>query len=361
MIIVFTSNTRGGIIQFTVQLAKTFQKLGKECQIMAPEGALIETEMEHKTIRYKKVKTFSAKNRDFQETIKQLKTCEPELVFYTDSSIMSMRVLIHSGLEKRSVVVMHDVYPHVTRERLKTRLVNYTADRLAYSACKKCLEILLLSESCRNEYKKRYPNLAEKTLLMRLGAHVPSKGDCLPAELADIRDYYLFFGRIDQYKGIEMLLKAFQNYRKSDARKLVIAGAGEFSEHEKALLKELPEVILIHRFLDDGEIGPLYENTRAVVLPYIEASQSGVLPIAYHYGKPVIVSKLPGLVENVLDGETGMVVDSPETLAKAMLQMDDAQVYEQMQKAVERYYEAEFNWERNLGVVLEKLDRKGGR
>ena len=54
MIIVFTSNTRGGIIQFTVQLAKTFQKLGKECQIMAPEGALIETEMEHKPYDIKK-------------------------------------------------------------------------------------------------------------------------------------------------------------------------------------------------------------------------------------------------------------------------------------------------------------------
>lgn len=361
MIIVFTSNTKGGIIQFTVQMAKTFQKLGKECRIMAPEDALLETEMERKTIRYKKVKTFSAKNRDFQETIKQLKACEPELVFYTDSSIMSMRVLPHSGLEKRSVVVMHDVYPHVTRERLKTRLVNYTADRLAYSACKKCLGILLLSESCRNEYKKRYPNLAEKTLLMRLGAHVPEEGNCLPAELGEISDYYLFFGRIDQYKGLETLLKAFQIYQKNGVRKLVIAGSGEFSENEKKLLKELPDVILIHRFLDDGEIGPLYENARVVVLPYIEASQSGVLPIAYHYGKPVIVSNLPGLVENVLDGETGVVAELPETLAKAMVRMDDSQTYGQMQEAVKRYYEAEFNWERNLEVVLEKLDRKGER
>lgn len=361
MIIVFTSNTKGGIIQFTVQLAKTFQKLGKPCKMMVPEDAVLENEMEQETIRYKKVKTFSAKNKDFQETIRRLKVCEPELIFYTDSSIMSMRVLMHSGLEKRSVVVMHDVYPHVTRERLKTRLVNYTADRLAYSACKKSRGILLLSESCRSEYQKRYPNLTQKTLLMRLGAHVPPEGESLPSEIGKISEYYLFFGRIDQYKGIETLLKAYQIYKKNGIRKLVIAGSGEFSENEKALLKELPDVILVHRFLDDGEIGPLYENARAVALPYIEASQSGVLPIAYHYGKPVIVSNLPGLVENVLDGGTGVVADSPEALAKAMVRMDDSQTYGQMQGAVERYYEAEFNWERNLKMVLEKLDRKGGK
>jgi glycosyltransferase involved in cell wall biosynthesis len=56
-----------------------------------------------------------------------------------------------------------------------------------------------------------------------------------------------------------------------------------------------------------------------VVLPYTEASQSGIVPIAYSFRKPVITTTVGGLPEVVMDGNTGLSVDpeSPEELAAA--------------------------------------------
>lgn len=358
MVIIFTSNTKGGIIQFAFQMAQTFGNIGYDCRVMLPdvwESSGYE-QKKCQTILYRKVKTFSGSDTDFLQTVERLRAYEPELIVYADSSIMSMRVLLQSRMEQKSIVVMHDVYPHLTRESLKTRLVNLTADRLAGLACKRCLGVLLLSESCRRLYEKRYPKLKKKTAVMRLGAHVPVEGTVVPEGIQGVHDYFLFFGRIDRYKGIYRLLMAYQQYLESGAghHRLVIAGAGTFSEEEEKLLVALPEVICLNRFLADEEITPLYQAARTIVLPYIEASQSGVLPIAYKYGKPVIVSDLPGLTENVWEQHSGLIAKDTDALVNALEQMDDETRYQEMCREVADYYRENYDWEQNLRRVLEQ-------
>lgn len=362
MVIVFTSNTKGAIVQYAFQMAMTFEKLGHQCKVMVPDDwqcNAYKTEMQKQMVLpYHKVKTFSNSAPDFLRTVECLRTYDPELVLYADSSIMSMRVLLKSGLEQRSVVAMHDVYPHLTRENMKTRLVNLTADYLAYQACRKCKGVLLMSESCQKLYGKRYPKLKEKTAVMRLGAHVPVEGKAVPEEIQGINDYVLFFGRIDRYKGIDRLLRAYQQYEehRPEHRRLVIAGSGNFSDEEQRLLAAMPEVICLNRFLDDEEITPLYQAAHTIVLPYVEASQSGVLPIAYKYGKPVIVSDLPGLTENVWDQHTGLVAKDEDALVNALEQMDDERIYQTMKSEIAVYYEENYNWEHNLKRVLEQYE-----
>ena len=58
-----------------------------------------------------------------------------------------------------------------------------------------------------------------------------------------------------------------------------------------------------------------------MVLPYIEASQSGVIPIAYHFGKPVIATEVGGLPDMVDHGRTGYLVPpcDANALAKALI------------------------------------------
>lgn len=92
----------------------------------------------------------------------------------------------------------------------------------------------------------------------------------------------------------------------------------------------------------------------SIVLPYIEASQSGVLPIAYKYGKPVIVSDLPGLTENVWEQHTGLIAKDIDALVNAMEQTDDEIFYQTMCRDVTDYYRENYNWEQNLKGVLEQ-------
>jgi glycosyltransferase involved in cell wall biosynthesis len=65
-------------------------------------------------------------------------------------------------------------------------------------------------------------------------------------------------------------------------------------------------------FLDMGEAARLFSATDTVALPYRMASQSGVLLLAYAFSRPVVVYPSGGMVEAVIDGETGWVCSAAD-------------------------------------------------
>jgi glycosyltransferase involved in cell wall biosynthesis len=97
-------------------------------------------------------------------------------------------------------------------------------------------------------------------------------------------------GRIRQYKGIENLIAAFNDLKLKDIE-LVIAGEGRLSVNLDQRVK------VINRWLEDNEIASLIKNSEVVVFPYTEASQSGILPYCVSESKKVVVTPLPGLLE----------------------------------------------------------------
>lgn len=105
-----------------------------------------------------------------------------------------------------------------------------------------------------------------------------------------LKKYILFIGRIRKYKGIENLIAAFSNLDLKDTE-LVIAGEG------KSQFKPNPKIRLINRWLEEYEIASLVQNAEVVIFPYIEASQSGMLPYCISKKKKVVVTPLSGLLE----------------------------------------------------------------
>jgi glycosyltransferase involved in cell wall biosynthesis len=102
--------------------------------------------------------------------------------------------------------------------------------------------------------------------------------------------YILFIGRIRKYKGVENLISAFANLASTNVE-LIIAGEGDLR------LKNSPNTKVINRWLEEHEISSLIKNAEAVVFPYIEASQSGLLPYCVSQNKKVVITPLPGLLE----------------------------------------------------------------
>lgn len=125
--------------------------------------------------------------------------------------------------------------------------------------------------------------------------------------------YMLFFGLIRDYKGLDLILRAYADsrFRKMDVRLIV---AGEFysgSEKYFELEKELGlEGLVVWKsdFVPDSEVKYCFGAADIIVQPYKSATQSGVTQIAYHFEKPMLVTDVGGLAEIVPHGSVGYVV-----------------------------------------------------
>lgn len=113
----------------------------------------------------------------------------------------------------------------------------------------------------------------------------------------------LFFGRLLPYKGLDQLIEAMRLLEAEDFPvRLRLVGQGPLE------LGRLPgNVDLERRWVAEEEIPDLFAAADLAVLPYQEASQSGVLPIAQHLGLPSLVTPVGGLLEQVDGGRTGFV------------------------------------------------------
>ena len=134
----------------------------------------------------------------------------------------------------------------------------------------------------------------------------------------------LFFGYIRSYKGLPNLLKALPLVLEEvDATLLIV---GECYE-DRSIYDRLIEaqsigdrVVFLDRYVPNEEVGLYFSAADVVVLPYREATQSGIIQIAFGFGVPVITTDVGGLGEVVRHGKTGFVVppDDPRALADAV-------------------------------------------
>lgn len=137
--------------------------------------------------------------------------------------------------------------------------------------------------------------------------------------------YLLFFGFIRKYKGLDLLLEAMADERLQNIGVQLII-AGEFYESadqyyniiEKHNLKN--RVVLHTDFIPNDRVKYYFGAADLVVQPYRSATQSGISQLAFHFEKPMVVTRVGGLPEIVQHGEEGYVVDvDPQAIADAVV------------------------------------------
>ena len=165
----------------------------------------------------------------------------------------------------------------------------------------------------------------------------------------------LFFGRIWQYKGLDILIEAANIViNKNRKLKFVIAGKGEDIRTYQQKVKFKNNIIFENRRIENEEVGLFFNRSSVVVLPYKEATQSGVIPIAYAYSKPVIVTDVGALSEVVIHKKTGLLIkpNSVESLVNGiMFLVENVEKRKEMGHNAYNYAINELSWE----IVAEKV------
>ena len=129
---------------------------------------------------------------------------------------------------------------------------------------------------------------------------------------ADTR-YVLFFGLIRDYKGLDLLLRAFADERlRNKNTKLIVAGEfysnAEFYEKLEQELGVSEHIVWYKEFIPADQVRYFFAAADLVAQPYKTATQSGITQIAYHFERPMLVTNVGGLAEIVPHGKVGYVV-----------------------------------------------------
>lgn len=121
----------------------------------------------------------------------------------------------------------------------------------------------------------------------------------------------LYFGLIRPYKGVEVLIEAVPFMAEMKDLKLFLVG--EIYENKESIISRLSRIIqdrieLIDKYIPNEEVALWFRAADLVVLPYLSATQSGIIPIAYACERPVLATTVGGLPEVVEEGVSGYLV-----------------------------------------------------
>ena len=321
---------RGGIAQFNANL---FAELGKRCTVKAfnfkrqypsllfpgktqyvtPEDEAVSIES---TALLDTVNPFS-----WIRTAREIRKLDPDILilrywmpFFAPSlGFVARRMKNHCKV----IGILDNVIPH-ERHWFDTPLTRYFLSGL--DGC------VTLCHEVSEDLKKLDPEIPFTVLPHPIYSHFGEKPERRAAENALNLEHglrnILFFGLIREYKGLDILLKAFDLI--GPGYQLIVAGEpyGSFEKYQ-ALIDSSPYRERIHVYPDyikDSEVKLYFGAADVVALPYRSATQSGISSISYHFEVPLIVTDTGGLKETIGERGTGIVTSEkgPEAIAEAI-------------------------------------------
>ena len=324
-------NTSGGMIHYVSQLANALSKR-EDVVVIAPVGVERKNFTEDMKIIELQVgnviKNFFINTLIVTRPIRFLNMIykeKPDIVHCSENHLWLSPFL--PFLTKFPIVTtIHDVNPHPGGRKFD-RIIGKKI-HIKFSDC-----LIVHGEKAKKELK------TDKTSYViphgDYSFFLNYKDDMIKEENA-----ILFFGTILKYKGIEYLIRSmpYVSDHFPDI-KLIIAGSGDFTKY-KNMIRNDKNYEVHNRFIPDEEVPNFFQRAKIIVLPYIEGTQSGIIPIAYAFKKPVVVTDVGSIPEVVDDGVTGFIVPpkEPKALADAIIKLlkDDKLRKEMGEMLIER-------------------------
>jgi D-inositol-3-phosphate glycosyltransferase len=276
---------------------------------------------------------------------------------YFDRTLL---MLYYRLLGKRIVLTVHNV--NADKRDCKDTRLNRLTLRIQYRLAH---HIFVHTEKMKRELVEDFGRDGGWVTVIPFGINNAVPNTALTADAAKQRlglrkdeKALLFFGRITPYKGLEFLIAAFQQIVESGENyRLIIAGRPDNCEKYWSALREKiqedvrrGQVVLNAEFIPDEETEVYFKAADAVILPYRQIYQSGVLFLGHSFGLPVLAADVGSLKDDIVEGKTGSTFrpEDPVDLARAIQEYFASDLYEDLnsrRQKIQDYANERHSWE----------------
>ncbi|MBL0407685.1 glycosyltransferase family 4 protein [Microvirga aerilata] len=252
-----------------------------------------------------------------------------------------MRPVSHIAL------TVHDPSPHTGSDeqaaRRTARFRNYVRRNANL--------VIVHGAFCLAEYKNSGPPASQTVVLSEHGLILKPSSKIVDAQRSPHSTLrLLFFGRMEAYKGLEVICTAAEMLHKEGLEfELLIAGKGTELDRLMPRFDHLPEVRIRNGFIPSVDLIEAIQEADCVLLPYINATQSGVAAAAFANGRYVIASRTGGLVDIVEHDVNGLLIEpgNPQSLADAIKRLvGNPKLRSKLREGARQTSETLLDWDR---------------
>ena len=309
---------RGGIAQFNANLSKELQKEHEVIpftfkrqypQFLFPGTTQYITADDH-AIPINSIPVLDTANPlTYKMSARQIAKSKPDVLImkYWMTYFAPSLGTVANYLKKQDckvISILDNVIPHERRFFDKPLTTWFLKQNSGFVA---------MSESVRDDLLSLQPDarfiLQEHPLYDHFGEKMDKPFAREQLEIDPEKKTLLFFGLIRDYKGLDLLIDAMPLL--DESFQLVIAGEsyGDFGKYRQAIDSSpaRERIKVLNRYIADDEVPQLFSAADLLVTPYRSATQSGVIPIAYHFDLPVLATDVGGLKESIERAGTGLV------------------------------------------------------
>ena len=283
---------------------------------------------------------------DFKRALDQF---QPDLTLCSFQSIWDLAALpvLHRS-KKPFVLFLHDAEPHPgDRYPFRTKVLEW---QIAASDA-----LVVMSDHVAEAARTLYDYPSDRIFKIPHGRFDFNGVESRARVFSAARPFrLLFLGRIAAYKGLPLLLESYRALTSSSREfSLTIAGSGDLGPVQSKI-DDLHNIKIINEWLSDETIAQCLAQADAVVLPYIEASQSGVAAAAFSAGLPVIATPVGGLQEQISHNETGLIaadISAPALTETIHRLANNPALYEALSQGALHHAATALDWKK-IGVTL---------
>lgn len=341
--------------EYSIELANSILKQPevKQVHLFLPDGFVSETQLNqlNKEVNFIPFNLPGNKNIyasliSFREIANKIRKINPDIIHVQGSAHPYFWLFQHKIKHIPIVDTVHDAEPH-------PGFGNFIQSFMRNRGVKNASKWFIHGQSLKDLFSKINPSINKDDIVVIPKGHYGIFAKYSEKTFGEEKGMILFFGNITKYKGIGILLESAEKVIKEFPDvKFVIAGkvrAKDSDSIDISHLNGLRNFDLRDYRISEEEVAELYQKASLLVLPYIEASQSGVLSIAFGFGKAIIATKVGALPEIIDDGITGLLIEpnNSEELSQAIIKLlHNDKLRNEIGKNALEYALNELSWEK---------------